>query len=81
MCVPAAEVGGERPGLGVLCQRLPALTRQARLRPLPPLPPLRRQGVVGAASVHHLCKSIVMENTRAHPSGGCCTVVVGAAPW
>ncbi|GBF98526.1 prolyl-tRNA synthetase [Raphidocelis subcapitata] len=27
-----------------------------------------RQSVLGAASVHHLCKSIVMENTRAHPS-------------
>ncbi|KAI8476137.1 MAG: YbaK/prolyl-tRNA synthetase-like protein [Monoraphidium minutum] len=27
-----------------------------------------RQGVLGAASVHHLCKSIIMENTRAHPS-------------
>ncbi|KAL4421214.1 hypothetical protein ABPG77_010089 [Micractinium sp. CCAP 211/92] len=26
-----------------------------------------RQGVVGAASVHHLCKSIVMVNTRAPP--------------
>jgi hypothetical protein len=32
--------------------------------------------VVGAASVHHLCKSIVMENTRAHASG---VWVVGAA--
>lgn len=29
--------------------------------------PARRQGVVGAASVHHLCKSIVMVNTRAPP--------------
>ena len=29
----------------------------------------RRQGIVGAASIHHLCKSIVIENTRAHPSG------------
>ncbi|KAI7842757.1 hypothetical protein COHA_003506 [Chlorella ohadii] len=27
-----------------------------------------RQGIVGAASIHHLCKSIVIENTRAHPS-------------
>ena len=26
-----------------------------------------RLGVVGAASVHHLCKSIVMENTRVQP--------------
>ncbi|KAL4439895.1 hypothetical protein ABPG75_002896 [Micractinium tetrahymenae] len=26
-----------------------------------------RQGIVGAASVHHLCKSIVMVNTRAPP--------------
>ncbi len=23
---------------------------------------------MGAASIHHLCKSIVIENTRAHPS-------------
>ncbi|KAL4853830.1 hypothetical protein ACK3TF_005207 [Chlorella vulgaris] len=27
-----------------------------------------RQRVVGAASPHHLCKSIVLTNTRAHPS-------------
>ena len=27
-----------------------------------------RQGIVGAASVHHLCKSIVMENTRVESS-------------
>ncbi|EFN50638.1 hypothetical protein CHLNCDRAFT_28906, partial [Chlorella variabilis] len=38
-----------------------------------------RRGVVGAASVHHLCKSIVMENTRAHPSGGRLPGAGGAA--
>ena len=28
-----------------------------------------RRDALEAASVHHLCKSIVLENTRAHPSG------------
>jgi hypothetical protein len=27
-----------------------------------------RMGCVGAASVNHLCKSMIMENTRAHPT-------------
>lgn len=27
-----------------------------------------RRDILQAASIHHLCKSIIMENTRAHPS-------------
>ncbi len=27
-----------------------------------------RMGILNAASTHHLCKSMIMENTRAHPS-------------
>jgi prolyl-tRNA editing enzyme YbaK/EbsC (Cys-tRNA(Pro) deacylase) len=29
-----------------------------------------RQGIVGAASIHHMCKSIVMENTRVETTNG-----------
>lgn len=63
-------------GRGTLAHHLPDPTRRLLLHRC------RRQGIVGAASIHHLCKSIVIENTRAHPSGvpGCRGAPSGGLP-
>lgn len=53
----------------VQAHALPLLTCIAHPLSSNALPWRCRQGIVGAASIHHLCKSIVIENTRAHPSG------------